>query len=99
MTPQGERYLQRDSVSVVSPGACYASDVAGDMVGTGVGTGGGPFKGCSPPLVLRPQGRWPYSRSPEREGAGLDGGVLPVCGGGQGAGGATLLARGRIGPL
>ena len=35
--PQGERYLDRDSVSVVSPGACYVSDVADDMVGTGGG--------------------------------------------------------------
>ena len=37
MTPQGERGLPRDSVSVGSPGAYCVSDAAGDVVGTGEG--------------------------------------------------------------
>src|SRR5918997_1961627 len=37
MTPQGERGLPRDLVSVVSPGAYCVSDAAGDVAGTGEG--------------------------------------------------------------
>ena len=37
MTPQGERSLPRDLVSVVSPGAYCVSDAAGDVAGTGEG--------------------------------------------------------------
>ena len=37
MTPQGERGLPRDPVSVVSPGAYCVSDGAGDVAGTGEG--------------------------------------------------------------
>src|SRR5918995_2042283 len=37
MTPQGERSLPRDPVSVVSPGAYCVSDAAGDVAGTGEG--------------------------------------------------------------
>src|SRR5918997_3036167 len=37
MTPQRERSLPRDPVSVVSPGAYCVSDAAGDVAGTGEG--------------------------------------------------------------
>src|SRR3712207_3158394 len=37
MTPQGERDLPREPVSVVSPGAYCVSDAAGDVAGTGEG--------------------------------------------------------------
>src|ERR671921_854458 len=37
MTPQGERDLPRDPVSVVSSGAYCVSDAAGDVAGTGEG--------------------------------------------------------------
>jgi glycogen debranching enzyme len=37
MTPQGERGLPRNPVSLVSPGAYCGSDAAGDVVGTGEG--------------------------------------------------------------